>query len=351
MFYNISLCPGGAFMMHESAAEYDSNMAIQPARIVPANLNALKEELAAPGCDPVMKLIAKTRDAYDKLQRLGGINLEPDNVQEAITDLSQVSTMASEIAEEMRLRLVKQSSVLDMMECLTYDWMYEDFLANMKTFMLNKSRICQMGYSNCTVQYNELHQVTLYNVCAMLSAYMSVNTNLPDYPFEMDNMRDAFKNYDGNIMDCFATTHDMFNCLYNDPDRLVRLEAPTTQQMDLTEMMNSMAWSAADKARSIRSRNSELELYSAMVAYISRMLREIKRESYDLSCELMETNAMLDRDCYHKKMRSLIAGVYDIFYLSMIWMFSNAYRIRRCIATRDAVSAYVKNTLKALNLH
>ena len=53
MFYDISLCPGGAFMMHESASEYDPNLVRRIPEVVSQNVNALKVEMSEPGCDPV----------------------------------------------------------------------------------------------------------------------------------------------------------------------------------------------------------------------------------------------------------------------------------------------------------
>lgn len=354
MFYDISLCPGGAFMMHESAAEYDPNMVRRVPEVAPQTVNALKVELSNPSCDPVHKLINKTRPIYEKIQILGRLDLEPNNIQSAISDLETVSKMASEVAEEMRLRLVKQAALFDLMENAQYDWHGEAITANMKTLMLNKARINQMGYSRCVAEYNELRQVTAYNVQTMLSAYIAMTPELPDYPFDMDRMRDSYKSgYAEGLLDCFASTLDMFRCIYEDYDRLIRLEVPNSQTTDLNDLLNNATWRHTDRLCNERRTicSDERYFYSSLVAHISHILRKVKRGCYEMSCELMEPDAMLDRECYHKRMRSLISGVYDIFYLSMIWLFSNAYRLRRYIAMRDAVTRYVETTLKALNSH
>lgn len=345
MFISTSLCPGGAFMICESAAEYDPNLQnpINPEEVIQVR-EALKPVVK--NYDPVMKLINKTGDMYTRLKDLMVINLEPGDPMIAMADLDRISKYAAEVADMMRCCLIKQSAMMMLVQgSFKNDWIMEDFRAHLGTFMKHKMTLKTNGYSKQSFVVNRMNCLYTYDVDRMLALYMASDEGLPDFPISMDRIRECLNQY-GSYADYFTTTEDMFNCFFRDPERLARLEEPSQYTIDLDEMMQSISYNDCDNGRVCENHPDKCR----MITFISHRLRMVKRAIYDLQNAIIDHEIEANSDCYHKKMRAIISGTADLFYVPMILMLSKAYQLRSDIARRNAVSEYTEMALTQLKI-
>ena len=97
MFDNFTLCPGGAFMLHESVAEFDSNMAQAPVEDGTQDVENIKTELAKAPQDycPVGALVEKLRPTYQMITNIRREYLDPDTSEEQIALLNKISNAAT----------------------------------------------------------------------------------------------------------------------------------------------------------------------------------------------------------------------------------------------------------------
>lgn len=341
---SFSCCPGGAFMMCESAAEYDPEMQMPVQEEV---LTQVKQELA-PQVEtycPVGVLINKLGPIYDKIYSL--LNRQIDTEREGMISLiDEISATASEVADKMRICLMKQYAlavyVTENDRSCEGSWATEELRNNLGFFMKNATRIKQQGYDKVQWEERAIPQFWRWDIEHMLGLYMSANeVGLPDMPFSLENIREAMAS-NGNYADCFSTTIDMFNCLFKDPDRMLRLEEVRGRSMSLSELMSDLSQPFHDSYNPFT--DSKRGARPFIIQYISKTLRKVKQCAYDLQCEIFDNEAH-NVDEHVSCVKSMIAGTADIFFIPTIYLFSVAYRIRQEFAKREAVNAYVKGTM------
>lgn len=345
MFTATSLCPGGAFLMCESAAEYDPNL---QSNVTPEDAELVRREATevVRVYDPLQKLLNKTRDMYAELREImDNVNLEPGDPELAMTDLDRIDKFVTECANMMRCCLIKQNAMM----CLTddrfgNDWATEDFHAHLGQFMKHKNRLKQNGYNKFTYTVEVLNCMYSYGIQNMLNLYIESSDGLPDFPFDMDNIRNCLNAY-GPYADVFTTTEDMFNCFFSNPERLARLEESRGYTIDLDELMQSIASSSSDRPVAC----TEREFPCRMIKFISCRLRTLKRTIYDLEVGIMDQKFDLNSDCYHKLVRSVVSGAADLFYVPMIMLIANSYELRLAFARRNAITDYTNQLLTLKN--
>ena len=343
MFMNVSLCPGGAFMMHESVAEYDPNMPENPV-VQDAEVQAveteLKEHTSVTYC-PISKVLTKLEPHYQMVRQLLQINLRPEDPQEAIASLDQISKAATDIAECMRMMLVKQDMVYRYMTEINDKWSYEAIYAHLGFFIMHYNRLVQKGYGRVSVTLEDFPSLEVYSIDRAFSLYMAAMDTLPSYPFDINRVFDI-TNYDKS-QNAFSTTDDMFNCFFNDPERRQRLTVSRVANHDLEPLMQR----AGVDPHAVCCDSSSNKITQELICYMSRTLRQIKRGCYDLQVEIMD-NMDVDRAHIAEMMRPLIAGTADLLYLPAIRMLGIAYRIKCHQVTKDAVNEFVEQALSAM---
>lgn len=334
-------------MLHESVAEFDPNA---QGAVTPEMVNQVRDELkpVVSTYDPVDKLILKLTPLYEQLREMMNINLEPDNAEQAIADLDQISDLATKVADQMRTCLVKQGAMLALTngECSQNMWSMEDFRANLKYFMMHRDQIKQQGYDKTVYTVGHLACLYGYDIRKMLNLHIMANeNNLPDYPFNLDQIRDTLSKY-GTYMDSFATTEDMFNCLFMDHERLLRLEEKRTNTIDLDELFESLSYEFQDRPAHLS--NDSKVLNCELICYISRYLRQVKQGAYQLQCDIMDHQINVPSDEYHRRIRTLISGTADMFYVPTIKLFSSAYELRAYFMRKKAITDYVTQTMECM---
>lgn len=337
MFTNLSLLKDGAFMMCESVAEFDPNM---PDPNTPEVLEQVKRELApqVETYDPVNKLIRKMRPLYERVIAAGQINLEPESAEVAMGDLETVSTLASDVADAVRTCLTKMMAIYK----LTADsegnrWIYEEFNNNLGFFMKNRKAIKSDGRDTFHYEADMMELFDQYDAMRVLHLRATAYPNLPDYPISLNDFMVANPYMgDSGVLDRFESVTDIFNCILLDDERRIRIENSAIVNSNLDELF----YNATSHNDCVHVRG-ERDSMAHLIRYISKYLRQIKICAYELQCGVMDHQDTVQIAEYHKCMRSMISGTMDMFYIPMFFMLHLAYRLRRSIACRNAVTNYV----------
>ena len=339
MFLDFSLSPGGAFVMHEGASEYDPNVVVP----VQAQSQAVKAGLPDyHNYDPVMRLLNATRPVYDKLTELSSINLEPELARGAVCSLDGVSETATLVVNHMRCCLIKQRAMSTYINNQNVELCFESFLANAATLLKHREAIFNTGYDKAKVETRYLSGM-LGDMSAVrgFRSYILAVPGMPEFPITIADIR-MYSKCDANAMSRFSSIGDMFQCLYHDSERLVRLEEDTCGVVLLDEMFDRIAWN--NDACRISPCKTE-SVYAELIRWMSTILRLVKRNAYNMQCEILESDRVLSIEHFHKTTRAMISAVYDTFIWPMLIMLSTAYNMRQTLSYKKCIDRYVDEIL------
>lgn len=344
MFTNISLCPGGAMMMHESVAEFDPNMG-NPMESE-AVQEKISEELKEQGtmyC-PVAKVLNRIEPLYERAQQLMRINLQPETAEEAIASLDEISATATDFAECMRMMMVKLQAVYCYIGQHNSSWTFEPIHEHLGFFIKNYNRLISQGYGTVVVNCEDFPALESYTVERALTLYInSLDGNLPSYPFDINRIY-ALTNYDKG-QNVFLNTEDLFKCLINDPERRARLSNTRVANHELESLIRRCGHD--DNIYDTCDDNFARRMSTMLCQHISKTLRMVKQGCYNLQCDMMNESNM-EPQHIHSQMRSLIAGTVDMLYLPALYLISIAFRMKCDITTKEAMNAYVDQVLTAM---
>lgn len=342
MFTNISLCPGGAMMMHESVAEFDAN-AVNPMESEGVQ-NKISAELKSAGhtyC-PIEKVVHHIEPLYERVKGLMKIDLRPDSVEDAIESLDEISEAATEIAECMRMMMVKQNAIYCYINSNDDAWVYEPIKDHLGFFIKNYSRLISMGYGTVVVNVEDFPALDMYSVERALNLYTaSLEGSLPSYPFDISRVY-ALTSYDKG-QNVFLDTEDLFKCMIEDPERRSRLSHIRVNNHELEGLISRCSHRFADCCADDFSRR----VSTTLITHISSTLRLIKQGCYDLQCELMN-GPIMEPGQIHGRLRPLIAGTADLLYLPAVYLIAMAYRLKCATVTKEAMEDYVDQVLTAM---
>lgn len=345
MFTDISLCPGGAMMFHESVAEFDSNAASIPAQNTEADtkvIETIKSELKDYETQkdiqycPISALTEKLRPCYDLVHILSRIPLNPDTKEEAIDTLEKISSSVDTIAETIRMCLVKQSAMLAYM-VHDYHWALEPLSSYLGWFIKNYNRVLGQGYGVYTRNVLHFSPLDSYAVNRALNLFVTSADSLTVVPFDISRLYDI-TNYDRNTR-IFSSTEDLINCLFNDKERFDRLAKTTPDSDDLENLIYRC--SNRDYVATVSDNNF---LNSDIIKYISRTLRLVKCGCYELQCELSNPEEATLQGII-SRIRPLMVGAINIFYVGTIKLFSDSIQIKNVMDNREDLKRYVESAM------
>lgn len=341
MFTNISLCPGGAMMFHETVAEFDPNVESSPLlnKETSDNNEVIKtalKEVPTNYC-PIGSMVEKLRPCYELVQELARTPLNPDTREEAYQTLEKISSSVSTISETIRMCLVKQKAVLEYVTG-SDDWMYEPLKEHLGWFIKNYNRIIGHGYGIYTRDITYFAPLEHYQVTRALNLFMSSVEGLTVVPFDISRLYDI-TNYDRSSR-VFSSTEDLLDCIFNDRDRFDRLTKHNTDSTELECLINNRCTTRDVVCVPDYSRHASL------INYISHILRLVKCGCYDLQCEL--TDSDVSSESIITRIRPLMIGAINIFYIGAIKLFSNAIELKNVFDGREALKLYVETVMSSL---
>lgn len=325
--FECSMFPGGAMMMHESVSEYDPNVA------PPDTTSAIRQAFVEnPDYDPVIALINKTRPIYDRICELDSINLEPESEREAVADHETIAATASRTIDALRCILVKQRAMSSFIISCYKDWVYEDFIANANTILKHKQGIISQGYDRFEGSCKVL-DIGIDSVESMISGYIMTNPGLPEFPLSLDHLARLGCSA-GTDTPRFLSVSDLFQCIYHDPDRMIRLERDEPWLFTIDEIFDTAVW--ANKCDYVGTSD-----ITQLIQRMSIVLRTIMQTTYRYQCNIIDPQINVPIGEYHTDTRRMIAGLHDMLTLTMIGCLKSAYVMRKHISMRNSVKSYV----------
>ncbi len=339
MFDNFTLCPGGAFMLHESVAEFDANVAQAPVEASQADTQVvenIKEELAKAPQDycPVGALVEKLRPTYQMIENIRREYLDPDTSEEQIVLLNKISNAATEVADIIRCLLIKQKAFINFADTDKY-WRFEPLRNHLGWFIKNFNRIVSAGYGTYTRNMSFVPGLNSYEVQKACSLFMASSESLQFTTFDINTLYKV-TNYNRNDQ-VFETTEDMMKALFTEPDRIARMTRSYTDSYDLENMINS-----SSNVDVISFVDHGPNYCTNLVTWISKTLRMVKCGCYECQCDIMDNT--LDGS-FMSHVRPLVAGVINIFYIGAISLFADAYTIKSIMDNRKSLEAYVNEVM------
>lgn len=342
MFTDISLCPGGSMMFCESVAEFDPNAAEMqhtdgntPEDIETAN--KLKEQLAPSKmyC-PVGALIEKLRPSYNMINKLIQTPMDVESSEEQIKFLNEISYITTNVTDAIICSLVKQGAFLRFADDNRV-WRYEPLKIHLGWFIKNYNRVISKGFGVYTRNMLAVPGFGSWQINRAINLYIGSSDKLHSVSFEINQMYDI-TNYDKNDR-VFESTYDMIHCVFDEPDRLERLTRPYTDSSDLETMINSCACNDPIRYEGNESRNNDL------ISWISKTMRMVKCGCYELQCDVMDPDVTVES--FLARVRPLVTGAINIFFVGTIKLISDAYVIKSIIDNRNSLQDYVDCVMDA----
>ena len=285
------------------------------------------------GYDPVIKTINRLEPMYQDMKELLETELSWSTNEELVSLLDHIRDTATKFANCLRKMIVKSNALY---RATSYEsWRSESVYNNLGYLIKNRNWLIQQGYDKIHVDSPYLSFFDTYRISKCLSIFMAANDGLSNEVFDLDYCRST--QY-GDYQDVFKNILDMMSCLFEDQDRLARLETVCVREFDINNLINQVSYIDMDKTPDMPVIADCAECN--IIKYISMVLRKITQCSYQLQCDAMsgeELKAYAD-----ELVRKLICSTVNIFIVSTIYLISHAYDSRSAVNTKHAYDDYVK---------
>lgn len=321
-------------MICESVSEYDPTASEMQshdhAEMDHKVMHALDQDH---GYDPVIKTINRLEPMYQDMKELLETELSWSTNEELVSLLDHIRDTATKFANCLRKMIVKSNALY---RATSYEsWRSESVYNNLGYLIKNRNWLIQQGYDKIHVDSPYLSFFDTYRISKCLSIFMAANDGLSNEVFDLDYCRST--QY-GDYQDVFKNILDMMSCLFEDQDRLARLETVCVREFDINNLINQVSYIDMDKTPDMPVIADCAECN--IIKYISMVLRKITQCSYQLQCDAMsgeELKAYAD-----ELVRKLICSTVNIFIVSAIYLISHAYDCRSAVNTKHAYDDYVK---------
>lgn len=346
MFPRYTLYPGGAFMLCESIDEVDVNI---PTPQPPMN-TAVKQAAVAMDDDPVLKVVNKLGEVYRKdVTPLMNMSYEYEDVSTAVAALEQVSQSASHMVECLQKRISKLVANLAALN-LT---LYEDpvFNSHLGLFMKKYDAIHRQGLGSYEYSYSAMEAFrSSWNVDGIIAVLENQPDLMNDIVF-MSDMR-AFMGGDSSepILQVFESFPDLIECIYNQSERMARLEAVQNRTLNISHLMARNRRSELDASPCDSTGDEITQFMKRFFRIMSVTLRSIMKECYSTECDLLDgTIPVADAGCA-VQFRKILAKCVNLFAIGTMISMYMATQARGVIAEKRAIGEYAKllvDTLKS----
>ena len=334
MFTNFTLCPHGAFMMHESVAEFDPNVPVDAGKEEAQNQQIRAELTAKPAYCPIDAIMHKLKPIYDQVQSLYTTELQYEYKEDLIRMLDQCSKTASDVTEAMEVCLVKHTALYDFVN--TTKWTSEPLLNNGAFFMKNLKRLHTDGYDQVSVMYEFLPEINTYDICTKLRVFMNMDDVLPQLPADPLNFEGCYQSTSR-----FTSTMEFFNTFFNDQEKLMRLIRSDCRTFDIPEMIQSIGYNSA-YARPTNC--AEDNFLKALMAWMSCTLRAVKTEIYNVECDLMDPDGKMEMNDT-KMTRRLVSATINLFIVPALYLIATSFDMKNGFMLRETLTKYVNEVM------
>lgn len=338
MFTDFTLIPGGGFVMCESGvSDFDVNAPTPPITEEKA-VSLLKDNCDN---DPVMKAIEKLKKTYQEyIQPLMNLNYQPEDSQSILQTTEQIRIVASAISERSIKLITKICGTL-MIQDKTYGNRYcgDKFYANAGLFIKNMKRIKQLGLKEYqyTVDYLFNGEWQLYR---MLDVFQAKPDLLDE--FISGEMLDNISCPDCPVSDMFDGIGDAMNVIFNDIDRLCKLEHKRDNRITIERLLTLFGQSNSSNEMCYVTSERDCD-GPTLIRFVSSIVRKTMQETYEIQCRIADAENGVNPDLSKMMMR-----LTNLFGIVTLYIVSKAYTLRERCAWARAADQYTDALLRSL---
>lgn len=338
-----TLYPDGAFMMCESVGEFDPNVPLPEERTVaslkPEEIPTYVDKVLAPKCQ-VEQVIKELTPVYQEwVVPLIGMDLSSDlddQVVQVSEKLSHTATVVCDAITRQLMRLMGPHRAAEAcMPCYISDAVREII----GIYVKRKSEIISGGYDAVNLSTTSSR---VFNYWAILAAcrLMSLKEIMMNGALDFSIINDVSYG-DNNLSKYCHNAIELMSLVFNDYDRMMRLEAPNPRVYYIDDLIRDMDTCTAVKpiAADDGSRTwCDKEFMNAMSHYV----RKIKQKMYAIQCELLDRESDFKSVDYNAQFFRSASLIINIFALGTVIAVSEAYDVNEMTARRDDVIHYVE---------
>lgn len=335
MFTNFSMCPGGAMMFCESVGEYDENIPMPP---VPEE-KQIEITNSFLSRDPVITVINMLRPYYLKyIKPLSSLNYRPTETADVTQTAETISIATSCIGNGLRDAIAYCVAMMSI-ATRTYTDRYagEKFYALAGTFIKNKARLRQLGFNSMEFQVSTM---SAFNQSWSISRIIEILIGHPqilEQIIDGDTLRGLVdSDYDITMFDGLS---DLLVAVFEDPERLARLESNESRTIYLESLINSMRKDDGP----MDCDRADVNRTACLMRFISQIVRQNMRECYDVQCNVADGTFSGFVD-----FSKAILRLHNLFALCVIHVLVCAYYAREQVEFTKSASRFTDRMLEAL---
>ena len=344
MYPKFTLYPnGGAFMMCESVSEYDSNM--HPPETTESQRTELHQ--TSQQMDPVLYVINKLKPAYDRFI-IPMLNMGYDADEDfsvTVSKFEHIASGASIMVNVMRCVMIKLKAMLDYYTG-PYTPIQDKFNSHMGIFMKNTHTIRQQGVEYCRYEYSAIPAFSNTWDIRTLMNLISNRPELLDGPIFASTLKPFYSDdcsYESGIIRCFDGMVDLMQCVYEDSDRMARLEATEGGSVTIGSLLSADRFRDSEPHKAITDQDAMVQNYLKLA---SRILRDTSKRCYVYICDI--TDGDYDSTKVSDAMRFTLMRLVNLFAVGTIVVMSMATSMRVQISKENALNAYTDLLLNLL---
>ena len=346
VFYNQTLLKDGAFMVCESASEYDENVPA-PDHDEEIKVQLVKEQ-EEHAYDPVMKLFYKMRPYYERLKELSNTEVPADETI-MVSTVEEISTFASDLFDKLRMCEVKLSA---MHHAVNHDrFIFEPVLNNLGMLVQNKSDLVQAGCYEVTINSTIMKCLYAYHIAKLAAIIESYVYGYKKVTIDINTLKSVTRYDDDELFNSFNSIVDIFDFLFDDSKR-IRRERTNTRSVPISELIDGCYEVERDEILHDRPDfcKADKNVKHYLINFASKQLRAIKVSLGDFVINAPEYTASDQlRVKFVDVTRDALVAMFDVFYLFMFDLSYKAYSVHERMAIRDGYNSFVnqvKETLK-----
>lgn len=334
MFSNYSLCPGGAMMLCESVAEYDTNAHLTNS---PETNNQITTDLnkifSKPDYSYIEHMREKLRPYYAMTKGLEQSPMNPTLLDEAMSFVRRIDSTADNLAKDLRTMLVKARAFYVYLTENDAAILYEDLLPYMGLIIKNHAKLVEYGLDKYRIVNTHASMLDQYDFWSAIRAYfVSTEDKLPSYPIELSTIY--------NVMDAYqqaglSTTSEYVDAFFGDYERFSRTLNVDGSYIDDREVVRRAG-------RRFDQCNPDTYPSAEAITGISKRLRQVKIGCYDLLNDLMSQETDVAPEDIASRIQPLLAGTCDIFYVATLCLLNYTYQVANLLSIKSATKAYAE---------
>lgn len=303
--------------------------------ITPVHVKAALNQYDGTWC--FSKLIEKLGPCYEKVQELRNLRLDTDDPDEMLAIISQIQDATECITGSVMGMIHKQDALMKWRS--SYDAMRPIIRPALGMLKMNRSKITLEGMDQISFEYSAFnpHIRSLFSSAAdVITRSDMVRGKYELTPDAICKNSSCYHKDDIGIFDGMSI-HDVIGRLL-DPNQFTKLLHEDRIEYNLSELIDSVCHDGYPHEVG-KERDNPWHM-------LSKHIRWVMTESYAIICEIASGD--IDPAVFTNMCMRLCGTVCNLFYLSVLRLFSQAEQISMYMASKNAAIDYLKTVRNSL---